>query len=358
MLLSSRFYASSTTFQPVLLQGLNPCSPVSGGAFAINALVPWYCSYINQAVYNNWVSWLPLALLVVTLSFTIAGVIFMAGIMLRNEKVRSYGVAELYEAGATAILVIFFMLVAAVLLGIFPSIIGGNGIAALDPFQASLNYISNTITVTNGFLSSLFNSVLLPYLYSSIQTQVCWPECQDFGAPGGALIIIAFVLPAEAFAKLIVDGLLLLNAEYYLIIFGMTASIPVFLLPGIIMRAIIPLRSVGGMFMAIAIGFYFIMPTLFGIAFSLTHSNLLTTMLGATQQINNYGQGAGAETYILNGKLPSELKIAEGGMGTYWMSVLFYPALILALTYAAVITIADFIGGFSSYSSKTLLSRT
>jgi hypothetical protein len=81
--------------------------------FSINAIAPWYCSQINQAAYKVFTGWEPVLMLAVLFSFTIAAVIFVAGIAARNSKLRSYGIGEFYEAGASLIFVVFFMLLAA-----------------------------------------------------------------------------------------------------------------------------------------------------------------------------------------------------------------------------------------------------
>jgi len=43
--------------------------------------------------------------------------------------------------------------------------------------------------------------------------------------------------------------------------------------------------------------------------------------------------------------IPQEIKTIQEDMGSFWISVIFYPALILALTYFSITTIADLLGG-------------
>ena len=99
--------AHNSLLTPIAMQ-VQDCSQTwLGGinALTINALAPWYCSQINQAVYNNWVSWLPIALLIVMASFSIATLLFIFGVAFRSERVKNFGVGELYEATASLIIV-------------------------------------------------------------------------------------------------------------------------------------------------------------------------------------------------------------------------------------------------------------
>jgi len=323
--------------------------------YSINAIAPWYCSQINQAAYKVFTGWEPVLMLAVLFSFTIAAVIFVAGIAARNSKLRSYGVGEFYEAGASLIFVVFFMLLAALIFGIIPGLYIG-----VDPYNTSLTYIYNTINATQGLLTALYNPAMLAYFYTSISITVgtlatLSSILQYLAIP----LEILFIIPATALSSLLVEGLLALYTEFYLILFAMYASIPLFLIPGIFLRSIMPTRSVGGLLIGAAIGFYFILPTLFSIAFFFTSEGTMQAFTAATAQLNSISQGGNA---ITNGALPNgpnsipqEIKVIQESMGSFWISVIFYPALILALTYFSITTIADLLGGM--HPSGGLFSR-
>jgi len=349
--------------------------PCATNQLDIQNLAPWYCSSINQAVYNVWQQWLPVGFAVMTVAFLIAALLFMLGIALRSQRLRDFGVGEIYEATATAIIVIIFMFIAAVMIGILPSLFTG----PQNPYVTSLTYITSTITQTTTLITSLFNIYSVDAYYSSYSLNVALGPEGTKGTGGfgnvatsaitnlvtnyvlpafkGAIDLF-FLLPAQIVAYLLMDGLLILNVEYYILIFAMYAAIPVFLLPGVILRAFIPTRGLGGMFMAIAIGFFFIMPLLFAVAFYFTQAGVATSLTQASQQLNQFGQGTGAEQNAVSASSPlvSTLNDIQSSMGSYWLSILFYPALIMAITYFAIVTIADFIGGFA-HSSGTLIGK-
>ena len=105
---------------------------------------------------------------------------------------------------------------------------------------------------------------------------------------------------------------------------------------------------------AIAIGFYVALPLLFSVAYYFTGSTALSQANYNAAQLQQYGSGTGAITNALNpnSQLVQTLNNIQVSMDAYWLSVLFYPALIMALTYAIIMQIAEFIGGMSQLSSR------
>ncbi|MGC9142291.1 MAG: hypothetical protein ACP5HF_00100 [Candidatus Micrarchaeia archaeon] len=315
--------------------------------YSINAIAPWYCSQIDQAAYKTFAEWEPILLLAVLFSFMIAALIFIIGVAARNKKIVNYGIGEFYEAGASLIFVVFFMLIAALIFGILPGLYIG-----VDPYNTSLTYIYNTINATQELLKALYNPAMVAYFYTSIninvETLATATTIINYLAPA---LEVLFIVPATALSTLLVEGLMVLYAEFYLIMFAMYASIPILLIPGVFLRSILPTRGVGGLLIGAAIGFYFILPTLFSIAFFFTSKGTMQAFVAATAQLNSIAQGSDAITNgaVPNGpnSIPQEINVIKSAMGSFWISVIFYPALILALTYFSITTIADLLGGMA-----------
>ena len=379
--------SAQSVYSPMpLAGGINPCA---NNNYAINQVAPWYCSDINQVVVKEWSSWLPVGIAVIVVSFSIAAMIFIVGIALRNERVRNFGIGEFYEAAATGIIIVFFLFIAAVMLGLVPALF----IGAANPYVTALNYISSLSQGTQQVIYGMFGVINVVDFYSSININVqilnsngaselgqfiagCLGSGNNAGTRGGIAALckgagtfvgsvqqplaltlqILFAAPANVLLLTLMDGLVVLNIEFYLIIFAMYSAIPVFLLPGAILRAFMPTRSLGGMMMSIGIAFFFIMPILFSVAFYFTHQSALTPLNTAAAQLEQYGSGSGAETNALSPTSPlvTALGNLQNGMGGYWLSVLFYPALIMGMTYFSVITMADFIGGFAHSTGKLI----
>ncbi|MGC8629355.1 MAG: hypothetical protein ACP5T4_04080, partial [Candidatus Micrarchaeia archaeon] len=238
----------------------------------------------------------------------------------------------------------------AVMLGILPAFATGN----IDPYTTALTYLGKNINATIELEKSLYNTYLIDSYYSSISLTITAGGLENFVVPPiwAFPIEIYYLMPINAVTSMILEALLLLYTEFYAILFFMYVSIPVFLIPGIILRALFPTRSVGGMMMAIAIGFYFIMPVLFSIAFYFTSTSVLATINTETQEIVSNSQGTGIEQNAISPTSPLVTAVQGIGstMGTYWIGLLFYPALIIAITYESIMVMADFIGGFAKTS--------
>ncbi|MEM3781457.1 MAG: hypothetical protein QXT43_00640 [Candidatus Micrarchaeaceae archaeon] len=307
-------------------------------------VAPWYCNQINQAAAAIWAKWEPLVLVVVLISFMLAIIIFTVGTAFRNNKIKEFGIGEMYESVATLIIAAMFLFISATMFGIIPAITTGN----INPYTTALTYIGKNINQTTYLQRVLFYSYMTGSFFSSLALTIKYggfsiPISMVWSLP----VKIYYLLPAAAISSIVLDALLLLYSEFYMILFFMYASIPVFLIPGILLRAIFPTRSIGGMMMAIAIGFYFLMPLLFAIAFYFTSSSSLAVLYSGAQAIAANGQGSSSISNAISPTSPLVLAIKniQQGMGAYWVSILFYPALIIAIVYQSILIIADFLGG-------------
>lgn len=334
---------------------LNGCQQ---GATSINGIVniisPWYCSELNPQITQVWQSWLPIMLIAITVSFSIATMLFLFGVVLKNDRLRTFGIGELYEAFATTIIVGLFLFIAAVMFGLLPAITAG----PIDPYDAALSYIATTINVTASTSNNLFNVVAASAYYASIGFQT------DAGAgeikTPPILSVFSFAIyyyffwPAWSVVVFLVEALMSLYTQYYLILFTMYSSIPIFLIPGILFRTFIPTRHLGGVMIGMAIGFYFIMPTLFAVAYYYTSNSITTQLALANSAVARYGNNA---QFIQNAATPqAPLALAVSQMSSsfsaYWMSILFFPALIIAVTYSVIMQVAELLGGMSKSSSR------
>lgn len=329
----------------------SPCANLPAFGSVISQTVPWYCNNIHTALESEWIHWVPIALLVVIAAFMIATIIFAVGAALRNERVRTYGIGEYYEAIASAMIVIAFLFISAILFGLLPGIVTG----PINPFSTSLSYITNITNSTQNMVEQLFFIAITDRFYTSMSITICTTTCtSNLVKPFTYAIMYFFYIPAFALIDLQMDVIMLLYAEFYLILFFMYIAIPGFLIPGVILRAFMPTRSLGGMLIAIAIGFYLVMPTLFSVAFYFTSQSTLSQANTVTNKLEEYGYGQGAVMNAITATSPLVLQLnnMKSSIGEYWLGVLFYPSLIIAMTYAVIQQIAEFIGGMSQMSGR------
>ncbi len=343
---------------------VSSCGLLTGQfAASINSQEPWYCPISNQ-VTTQWESWLPVMIIVTLISFLLAAIIFMVGTALGSARIRNYGAAEFYEAIATAIIVIAFVYVCAVLFGLGP----GSLVAYINPYSTAFHLIGSTLSTAQTMYSSIY------YVYFP------WAESTSvsigIGGPGSSisksstatvykaaavtgtflnaysLIISVFLLePANAVAKLILEGMAVLYAEYYLLVFFSVAAIPVFLIPGVIFRALLPTRGLGGVMIAMAIGFYLIMPALFATVYFFTAPGLIKDMGLANAQMQSVSV-LGSSITSPNSPAVLALTGSQQALSGFWMLILFYPALIIGFVYSAIVEISKLIGGTYRATSR------
>ncbi|MDE1865514.1 MAG: hypothetical protein KGH94_02655 [Candidatus Micrarchaeota archaeon] len=325
-------------------------------ANTINNKYPWYCPISNQ-VTNQWSKWLPVMLVVTMISFLLASLIFMVGVALGSGKIRNYGAAELYEAAATAIIVVAFVYICAVVFGFGPGALVGD----INPYATAFNLMGSTLGSAQGMYTSLYKTYVPLSELTTVSIQVGGPEAgilrTSFASAAATavssniflnvfsfVIQVLFLNPAAALSKLLVEGMAVLYGEYYLLVFFSVAAIPVFLIPGVIFRALLPTRGLGGVMIALAIGFYLVMPSLFAAVYYFTAQGLITNVNVANAQLQATTV-TGSSITSQQSPLVQELTAAQGSLSGFWMLVLFYPILIIAFTYSFVVQISKIIGG-------------
>ncbi len=351
------------------LGGQQGCGLLSGQiATTINAKYPWYCP-ISQQVTNQWEGWVPVMLIVTLISFLLAGLIIMVGQALGSAKIRNYGAAEMYEAIATAIIVVAFVYICAVIFGLGPGALVGN----INPYATAFHLMGSTIASAQGIYSSIYSSYVPLAETTSVTIDISGPEAgltrssfaqAEATAAESAvflnvysfLITVLFLNPASALSQIIIEGMAVLYGEYYLLVFFSVAAIPVFLVPGIIFRAILPTRGLGGVMIAIAIGFYLVAPSLFAAVYYFTAQNVITSMNVANNQLQQAAYSGGVVTSSQS-PLVTDLNNAQSAMSGFWMLILFYPAMIIAFTYSFVIQLSKLIGGTYQQQAMGRLRR-
>ncbi|HUY70212.1 MAG TPA: hypothetical protein VMV00_01430 [Candidatus Baltobacteraceae bacterium] len=334
----------------------------------ISSSEPWYCP-INQQIFAQWKGSLPLAFAAVIVSFMIAAAIIMAGIALKSDKIRNFGTGELYEAIATAMIVAGFLYVCAVLFGLIPAVLVGGA----NPYAASFHLISGTLATSQQLYTSIYNIYYyFDYVLSvnfGITSSVPILGQQKFGlgessAEGrlGTVATAAYTIPITVFILdpartigiFLVDSTLALSAEYYALQMFASAAIPAFIVPGIVLRSIFPTRALGGFLIALGIAFYLVAPTLFALAFYFTAPTLQSAMQNSINQLSQYSSGASIQPQSISASSPlaTTLSSIPTSMSAFWLLALFFPALIIAITYAFTTQLSRFLGGASRTGSR------
>ncbi len=357
---SGSMQASATVDVAVALS--SPSSPASNPLAGCGLLpdsiankveeeTPWYCP-INEQIYNSWKGEATLAWLAVIMAFAIAALIYLAGVAGNNPKVKNYGLGEFYEATASAIIVGFFLYICAVLFGLLPAFV----VATANPYATAFQLMLMVISSAEKLFNSMYQLVLLFSMFASVSVHVAWPlagvESTLFTPTIGYLLDALFVEPASVLGSFAMDGIVAIYAEYYILMFFSLYAIPVFLVPGVILRAIMPTRALGGAMIAVAMGFYIVMPTLFAVAYYFTAPQIITSLATGTATLSR-GLLQGVPSSIApSSPIITDLQTVQAGMSNFWLLVLFYPVLIIAITYTFIAEFANFIGGVRTAAGR------
>ncbi len=338
----------------------NQCGLVpSSISKTISSNEPWYCP-INEEIYNDWQTYLPIAVIVLLIGLFVDIIIFGVGVALKNDRVRNVGVGELYETFASAIIIFLFLYVCAVLFGLVPGIYVGN----INPYATAFHLMLTTSNSVEKLYTNLFHTYAMDKFLTSIEVEIEGMDTGDLNLNNYAQYIygvaytpleVGFIEPASFIMSMLVDGLGILYSEYYLLVLFSVSAIPVFIIPGVVFRIIPPTRALGGMMIALGIAFYLVFPTLFAAVYYFTSSSFLTQISVSTlqaEQINSEGI-ASAKSFSSSSPAAENISDVQSSMSSFWLLILFYPALIIAVSYAFVQTVAQFISG-ATYSSRRI----
>ena len=309
------------------------------------------CAGSTNQVVIAYCTDLPIMLIAVLIAFAIAAMIFLAGAALKNDRIKNFGIGEIYEAIASAIIVGLFLYIAWVVVVVIPGFLVGPNV---DPLSFSMNAISSVeasamLTLSTQVYAPYFNDIATIYntftvWIPSASLTISQPITTEIGQ---FLIFFTTLQPLLAIAQFLIDAIYALSVEYYFIQFFALIAIPGFIAPGVVFRAFMPTRSFGGTLIAMGMGFYVVMPTLFAFSYAVVCP-------GAVQNAQTCAPTANQVPPAVQ-NLP-----IEGGNGNpigsflspFWLMLLFFPALVLALTYSFIATVSNFIGASTSMGGR------
>ena len=104
---------------------------------------------------------------------------------------------------------------------------------------------------------------------------------------------------------------------------------------------------------ALALGFYFVMPIMFSVAYYFTAPQLMSQLSAESLLLNRFNTSS-VQLSSINPSNPAIGVLSEinTSMQSFWLLILFYPALIISVTYAFVVQVANFIGGAAQMGGR------
>ena len=85
------------------------------------------------------------------------------------------------------------------------------------------------------------------------------------------------------------------------------------------------------------------MPTLFAVAYYFTAPAVMRNMQLAAAQLTRFGSGA-PPTLSPTNPLVLQLGNVQSSLDGFWLLILFYPSLIIAMTYLVIQELSRFLG--------------
>jgi hypothetical protein len=225
--------------------------------------------------------WYPLAIMAVALCFFFNTLVYMAGHALQAENLKKYAQTEFLQVSASSLMILFvisllFELSGGGAFGLMDKLTGSSGSIACSAVSSGRYYfwsapdfgggpigafkckVQEKITALDKQYWNIFNANMgTERLASTCISLFGFPVwCWDWDLSLHKQVEQAHLLCAK------ITGLLVpLHAQFVLAEYVQKNMLGVFLPLGLLLRIIPVTRGVGGLFIAIAIGFYFVWPT-------------------------------------------------------------------------------------------------
>lgn len=335
-----------------------------------------YKAYYGGQFETRLMDWMPLAIIAILICVFFNALLYMLARFFESEELKRYAISEFMQVSASSLMI--FMAVA-----LLYTLTGSGGpSSALDFMQFVLGGASKIDCAAvpgGGFsiwstyppfgsgpmgafkckvqekisaLERAYNNVVESNMALERATSMC---INLFGVPvycgDWDLSLHTEVEKSHLIATKIVSLLMPLHAQYVLAEYIQKNMLSVFLPLGLLLRILPVTRGVGGLFIAIAIGFFFVFPTFFLLADP--------TFVKSDEQFRDSLQGVcftgfrGASTLLAgvltNSAISSGSALASASAEEMVFQItigtMFYPFVALVLTLIFIRTMTPLLGG-------------
>ena len=325
----------------------------------------------SQSFQSHLEGWMPIAIAAVMICILFNGLIYMAGSVFQSEHLKKYAESEFLQVTASTLLIFFGVALIFMAMGPAPAFLGsgtpfwqsmlGQGSTVACAASASGAYSVFDQTEFGGgplgaykcklqekitALESSYSNIVSKNMGVERLTSMC---ISLFGVPvycGDWTQSLHNRMEIAHFTATKIVGLLMpLHAQYALAQYLQNNMLSVFLPLGLLLRIFPITRGIGGLFIALAIAFFFVWPTFF----ILTDS----TYVKADARVDDQQAGVcftgfkGASAVLSssllnNGGQDTDIAVLNGNALIYELTIatLFYPfvALIIALAFVRAVT--------------------
>ncbi|MCX8197212.1 MAG: hypothetical protein N3G80_02765 [Candidatus Micrarchaeota archaeon] len=325
-----------------------------------------------EAKLGKGTEWYGLAILAIGLCLFFNILLYMIGTFLQAENIKRYAKAEFFQLFASSLMIFFavallFELSSGGAFGVMERLLGSGGSVACNAVPGGRYYFWNMQAYGGGPIGAFkcktqekidaldrqYDNIFKANKAQEALTSTC---ISIFGFPiwcwSWDLSYHKKVEEAHLLCSKITGLLISLHAQYALAEYVQRNMLSVFLPLGLLLRIIPLTRGVGGLFIAIAIGFYFVWPTFFVLTdptFVKVDDKKFDDKLAGMCFSGFKGVAVIVNTAlnIGGGMDASALANAQGRQLLYEITIgsMFYPFVALAITLIFIRSATPLLGG-------------
>jgi len=327
---------------------------------------PWIDK--NQP-YSSWIGIVSIALAINLLANTL---IFVLGKVLESENIKRFAISEFFQTSATAFAIVFLISLISLSFVYIQSFFFPSDIQfkCFDPISKTSSVVKFWDTDSGAFkalkckiqeqlyvIFNLYKSAYSQNMEKEVEASECtttfnWQNCKIWN-PQTYKEVETYHLIANRAASLSIS----LVAQYFFVDYLEKNLLSFFLPAGLLLRLFPPLRGIGGIFIAVALGFYFVLPLVY---------LLLQPSFVQANSIEFKNQPKTSK-YLCFDKLSSfnslytELKIAtqdskldipsldKNQFYEFTLAAFFYPFIALSVTIIFINFLAGFLSSDAGY---------
>ncbi len=311
----------------------------------------WY-DPCKAKIESQWSFWGPIAMLGVLCAFLVAAFAYMLGIGFDVRELRMWAKSEMYQAFASAVLVGALIVLTYIMLDEGMAVILG---ANVNPFAVAHRYLEG---VANPLIDWYRNFYNWTYWIEALTTLY---KYENMG-PGEIYLLVwlkpILVDPPHLAMHFIIQVLMIVYFQESILSFIQQKMFSVLLPLGVFLRIFPITRGAGGLIIALAIGFFFVYPTIFAFVARMTEEQAameaaLSTARASTVGINfeqfsacehDFEDAAKTAEEQANPAVVAKVNQFHSFLPPIILKAVFYPMIIFAVTISFIRIAAPLLG--------------
>ncbi|OIO21618.1 hypothetical protein COX84_05760 [Candidatus Micrarchaeota archaeon CG_4_10_14_0_2_um_filter_49_7] len=314
----------------------------------------------------NWYTMMAASILTIVM---VNALFYAIGHAFMLDSVKRYAESELLQVTVSTLLIVFsvalVMQLTAFATSAYENVVQKNSCSIPSDMFWSFGYNAMTATAPDDPLAYVSCNVeakilALENLYNTVYKSNLGVEKAAYSCEYlfGMQIYCGYfdlhqqVETAHLYAAKIVPLLTLLQTERALVNYLRENMLPIFMSLGLVMRILPLTRGIGGLMMAIALGFYFVFP----LVYVITDPTVLNDIAYYDQPLPGAGLSQCYDTFSGSVSLVSMSQMATGSIGSLFgdiggmlaeltVGIIFYPFVALSVTIVFINTVAPILGG-------------